>query len=225
MRRWRILLNIVHRPLSTVHGKRQVTMFTGIVRELGTVASARRTKGLLTVQVYAPRTAASIGLGESVAINGACLSVVRMGQGAMTFEVIPETQRLTTLGKLRVGSVVNVEPSLTLTDRLNGHVVLGHIDGVGRIVRQTQQSGDVAMEIHGDPSVHRYLVPKGPIAVDGVSLTVGASVTSRAFSVFLIPDTLHNTTLGSRKAGDWVNLEVDYLAKLVMRRANHRQNQ
>lgn len=198
-------------------------MFTGIIRELGTVASVRRRGGLLTVQVYAPRIAANISIGESVAINGACLSVVRVGQSALTFEVIPETQRLTTLGRLSVGSSVNVEPSLTLMDRLNGHLVLGHVDGVGRIVRRTQKTGDVAMEIHGDPAVHRYVAPKSPIAVDGVSLTVGAQVSPRAFSVFLIPDTLHKTTLGSRKAGDLVNLEVDYLAKLVAQLANHRR--
>lgn len=190
-------------------------MFTGIIQELGTIVSARRSNGLLTVQVHAPRTAAAMGLGESVAINGVCLSVVRVGQGAMTFEVVPETQRLTTLGRLKVGSIVNLEPSLTLTDRLNGHVVLGHVDGIGRIVRTTRTMDDVAMEIHGDPAVHRYLAPKGPIAVDGVSLTLGAHVSPRAFAVFLIPETLQKTTLGSRKTGDLVNLEVDYLAKLV----------
>lgn len=196
-------------------------MFTGMIRELGSVSSARRSKGLLTVQVYAPETASGVGLGESVSINGACLTVVRVGQGAMTFEVVPETQRLTTLGRLSVGSTVNVEPSLALTDRLNGHVVLGHIDGVGRIVRRTQKTGDVAMEIQADQALRRYLSPKGPIAVDGVSLTLGAQISAKGFSVFLIPETLQRTTLGSRKAGDLVNLEVDYVAKLVSHMTQH----
>ena len=196
-------------------------MFTGIVRELGTVVSARRTGGLLTLQVHAPRTASMVAIGESIAINGVCLSAVSSRQGVLTFEVIPETQRLTALGKLMAGSPVNVEPSLSLTDRLNGHLVLGHIDGVGRILRRTQKANEVALQIQSPPAVHRYLAPKGPIAVDGVSLTVGAPVSSRAFAVFLIPETLQKTTLGIRKAGDLVNLEVDYLAKLVTQRGLH----
>ncbi len=190
-------------------------MFTGLVQELGTVQAIRRDRGLVRLMVYAPKTAAGLRAGESVAVNGACLSVVRVQQSACTFEMIPETQRLTTLGSLRAGARVNVERSLTLSDRLNGHVVLGHVDGVGRIVRRRQRGPDVELVIQLGKSLRRAVVPKGPIALDGVSLTVGARLTPTACPVYLIPETMHRTTLGFRRVGDRVNIEVDYLAKLM----------
>ena len=190
-------------------------MFTGIIKELGTVWAVARGRGIVRLRVHAPQTAARLAVGDSVAMNGVCLSIVRIHQGALEFEMVPETRRLTNLGSLSSGARVNVEPSLTLGDRLNGHIVLGHVDGVGRIVRSSKKAGDVVIGIRVDEALRCYLVPKAPIAVDGVSLTVGARLTSTSFSVFLIPETIRQTTLGFRRVGDLVNIELDYFAKLV----------
>ena len=120
-------------------------MFTGIIRELGTVVARERADGVHRLRIHAPTLSRGLAVGESVAVNGVCLSAVQIRQGAVTFEMIPETCRLTTLGALRSGDRVNLEPSLTLSDRLNGHLVLGHIDGLGRIRRRAQQAGEVAV--------------------------------------------------------------------------------
>jgi riboflavin synthase len=130
-------------------------------------------------------------------------------------KAIPETQALTALDALPRGQQVNVEPSLTLSDRLNGHLLLGHVDGVGTVVHRRQRQGELVLDIRLPAPLGAFVVSKGPIAVDGVSLTVGALRRAAAFAVHLIPETLRQTTLGSRDVGDRVNLEVDYLAKLV----------
>lgn len=190
-------------------------MFTGIVQELGTVVDVRRTNHVHRLTIQAPKTVDRLELGESVAVNGVCLSVVRVCDGSMSVEVIPETGRLTNLGKLSVGNRVNLERSLSLSDGLNGHLVLGHVDGMGRVARLTKAAGEVVLEIRVEPSLRRYVVPKGSVAVDGVSLTVGARLVRNGFSVFLIPTTMQRTTLGFRRVGDLLNVEVDYLAKLT----------
>ena len=191
-------------------------MFTGIVQELGTVLGVKRAQGLVRVQILAPKTAAKLSAGESVAVNGVCLSVVRLQQGVLSFEAIPQTLRLTNLSTLSAGARVNLETSLSLSDRLNGHLVLGHVDGTGRVVRRAVTAGETVLGIRIEPRLRRYLVPKGSIAVDGVSLTVGPDVTPTTFLVFLIPETLHQTTLGARRLGALVNIEVDYVAKLIV---------
>ena len=200
-------------------------MFTGLITEQGTISTVRRAGGIVRLTIHAPRTAPRLAIGESVAINGVCLSVVSTRRGMLTFEAIQETQRLTNLGRLAAGDRVNVEPSLTLSDRLNGHLVLGHIDGLGRIRRRAQQAGEVALEIQVSRDLRRYLVPKAPIAVDGVSLTVGARLTPTTLTVFLIPETMRKTTLGDCRVGDAVNIEVDYVAKLIAQFAKPRQQQ
>ena len=189
-------------------------MFTGIVQELGTVVRVVRTGELITLRVAAPKIADGLGLGESVAVSGVCLSVVRVGRGELEFEVVPETQRVTTVGDLRTGARVNLEPSLRLSDRLNGHIVLGHVDGTGRVTGWRQRGEHAVLSLRVPESVSRYCVPKGPIAVDGVSLTIGAQRSAAALDIFLIPETLARTTLGGCRAGAMVNLEADYLAKL-----------
>ena len=198
-------------------------MFTGIIRELGTVVARERADGVHRLRIHAPTLSRGLAVGESVAVNGVCLSAVQIRQGAVTFEMIPETCRLTTLGALRSGDRVNLEPSLTLSDRLNGHLGLGHIDGLGRICRRAQRAGEVTLEIQMSRDLRRYLVPKAPIAVDGVSLTVGGRLTPTTFAVFLIPETMRKTTLDGRRVGDVVNIEIDYLAKLVAQLAKPRQ--
>ena len=172
-------------------------------------------KGLTRLSVHAPKTASRVRRLESVAVNGVCLSVVDVNQQAMVFEVIPETQRLTTLGTLRSGQRVHLEPSLSVTDRLGGHLVFGHVDAMGTVVKRRQAPGELVVEIRVAPSVRKLLVPKGPVAVDGVSLTVGALLTASTFAVHLIPETLRQTELSLRKAGERVNVELDYFAKLI----------
>jgi riboflavin synthase len=199
-------------------------MFTGIVQELGVVAAMARGRRVDRLTIRAPKTADGLALGESVAVNGVCLSAVEVGRGTIAFETIAETRRRTTLGGLKPGQAVNLERSLRLMDRLSGHLVLGHVDGLGRVVRCTRSAAEVAVRIAADRSLTRALVPKGPIAVDGVSLTLGPEISAAGFSVFVIPETLSRTTLGRIAAGDRVNLEVDYVAKLLAQFARRRYN-
>lgn len=190
-------------------------MFTGIVQEIGTVARVQRANGLLRLVVLAPKTAAKVANLESVAVDGVCLSVVSVRQGTVTFEVIPQTQRLTALGALRRGDRVNVEPSLTLTDRLSGHIVFGHIDATGRVTGRVQRAGERVLTIRFPAALRRFLIAKGPVTLDGVSLTVAKVLRGSSLTVHLIPETLHQTTLGERRIGERVNLELDYFAKLI----------
>ena len=192
-------------------------MFTGIVREVGVVSGMTRRGGLIRLSIQAPSIAAGAQRLDSIAVNGACLSVVDARPPQLQFELIPETRSLTTLAALRRGDPVNLEPSLLLTDRLNGHLVLGHVDGMGTVRRRRDQAGERALDIRVDRRLGAWLVPKGPVTVDGVSLTAGARATPTSFTVHLIPETLRLTTLRHRQAGDRVNLEFDYVAKLVRR--------
>ena len=177
-------------------------MFTGIVREVGTVASFDGAR-----LVVATHTDAAVG--DSVAISGVCLTVTARGNGTLAFDVVGETLSRTTLGKLAAGSRVNVEPSLRAGDPLGGHIVQGHVDGVGSLRERTGLTW-----FDSPPEITRYCVEKGSIAVDGTSLTV-AAVDDRGFAVALIPHTLEATTLGELEPGDPVNLEVDVFAKYV----------
>ncbi len=185
-------------------------MFTGIVREKARVASFE--KGRLVVE-----SSLDAATGDSVAVDGVCLTVVERDGGALAFDLAEETRRRTALQDLRPGDPVNLERAVTPLTRLGGHLVQGHVDGVGRVVSVAGSDGDGAeMMVEAPAEVARYLVEKGSVAVDGVSLTVAAVDGSR-FRVALIPHTLEATTLGVRTAGDTVNLEVDVVAKYVER--------
>ena len=193
-------------------------MFTGIIRELGTVQGVQQAKGLMRLSLFAPKTAAKVARLDSVAVHGVCLTVVDVRAGALLFEVVPETLRLTNLSRLRPDQRVHVEPSLTLADRLGGHLVLGHVDGLGTVVARRERGGELVLGIRFPRAFAPLIIPKGPIAVDGVSLTVGERVTTR-FTLHLIPETRRQTTLAERRVGDTVNLEMDYLAKVARRPA------
>ncbi len=186
-------------------------MFTGIVEERGTVreVSPRRL-------VVACRTVASDAeLGSSIAVNGCCLTVVERGEGYLAFDLSEETLRRTAFSRLSPGAPVNLERPLTLASRLGGHLVQGHVDGVGTIVAlEPEEGGGAWMRVEVPAGIRRYLVEKGSVAVDGVSLTV-AELGERSFAVALIPHTLAATTLGAARVGDPVNLEVDVIAKYV----------
>jgi riboflavin synthase len=187
-------------------------MFTGIVRELGSVAAFDGSR----LVVAATETAASAGVGDSVAVAGVCLTVVERDDGRLAFDVVPETLSRTALGRLEPGSSVNLEPSLRVGDALGGHVVQGHVDGVGRVRSVTPEGDGRRVWIDAPETVVRYCIEKGSIAVDGVSLTV-AAFDDEGFEVALIPHTLAVTTLGSLESGDEVNLEADVLGKVVER--------
>ena len=198
-------------------------MFTGTIREIGVVERVQRREGLVRLAVRGPRTAAKVVAADSVAVSGVCLTAAAVRAGVMTFEVVPETLRLTTLGRLAPGTRVNLEPSLSLADRLGGHLVFGHVDGTGRVVGRQARGGELVLTIQVPAACRGLIVPKGPLAVDGVSLTVGPQVTNR-LTLHLIPETRRRTTLAERRVGEWVNLEADYVAKLIRQhlRARHR---
>jgi riboflavin synthase len=185
-------------------------MFTGIVRELGTVVSIEGEESV-RLEVEAPETAGGVGIGDSVAVSGVCLTVVAIDGARLAFDAVPETLSRTSLGSLAAGSLVNMEPALRAGDPLGGHYVQGHVDGVGTVVSVEPEAAGARIAIAA-PELVRYCVEKGSVTVEGVSLTV-ASVDEDGFEVALIPHTLEATTLGKLEPGDSVNLEADVLAK------------
>jgi riboflavin synthase len=189
-------------------------VFTGIVREVGRVEAVEENGDSLRLTVSAPETAAATTVGDSVALAGVCLTAVEVANGTIAFDAVPETLRRSTLGRLEAGREVNVEPALRAGEPLGGHIVQGHVDGVGRI-RAVSEEG---IEVEAAPDVLRYCVEKGSIAVEGVSLTI-ATLGDESFGVALVPHTREATTLGAMAVGDEVNLEVDVVAKYVERLA------
>jgi riboflavin synthase len=194
-------------------------VFTGIVRERGTVRSIDGDEQGARLRVAAPAAAGQAGIGDSIAISGVCLTVVAVQDGEVEFDAVAETLRRSSLGRLQAGDGVNVEPALRAGEPLGGHYVQGHVDGVGR-VRSVESEGDGALiGFDAPPDVVRYCVEKGSIAVEGVSLTI-TYVDDTGFGVALVPHTLAETTLGFLRPGDEVNLEADVLAKYVERLLN-----
>jgi riboflavin synthase len=191
-------------------------MFTGIVRELGRVGSAESADGGLALAVEAPRTVAQLDTGDSISINGVCLTAETLENGRATMHAVSETLARSTLGSLAAGDSVNVEPAVRAGEPLGGHYVQGHVDAVGR-VQLVQAEGDgLRVFVEPPPDILRYCVEKGSITVDGVSLTV-AELSALAFAVVLVPHTLEVTTLSALVPGRKVNIEVDVLAKYVER--------
>jgi riboflavin synthase len=197
-------------------------LFTGIIETTGEVLARR--EGLL--QVRPARPLKGLAEGESIALNGVCLTLDRSRKGEMEFRLLPETLRATTLGILKPGGRVNLERSLRAGSRVGGHLVLGHVDGKGKVAVRRKVKDTVTLEISLPPALGALLVPKGPITVDGVSLTVGAEGKTTVpgtrkvpgtvcFSVHLIRHTLSSTTLSGKRPGDEVNLEIDPVAKIL----------
>ncbi len=191
-------------------------MFTGIVRELGRVVSVAPVAGGVRIVVAAPVTAGSSAEGDSVAVSGVCLTAVAVADGELAFDAVPETLARTTIGGLAPGAGVNLEPALRAGEPLGGHYVQGHVDGTGTVERVSEDAGGRRLRVEAPEELLRYLVEKGSIALDGVSLTV-AVLDRRGFEVALIPHTLAATTLGALAPGARVNLELDVLAKYVER--------
>src|SRR6188472_717911 len=191
-------------------------MFTGIVREVGRVVSADGGESGRTLVVEAPETAASTAVGDSVSIGGVCLTAESVDAGRIRFHAVTETLRRTSLGRLAAGGEVNVEPALRAGEPLGGHVVQGHVDGLGRISSVEWEGDGLRVVVEASPEILRYCVEKGSVTVDGVSLTV-AELLEDAFAVALVPHTLEATTLRDLAPGQPVNLEADVLAKYVER--------
>ena len=191
-------------------------MFTGLIEALGSVREVIPTGAGRDLVIEAPAIAAELSLGESVAVNGCCLTIVAHDATTCRFQAGPETLRRTDLGELRPGDPVNLERSLRVGDRLGGHIVQGHVDGVGRVDRLLSDGDWVIFWFTCPPELAAQMVSKGSVAVDGVSLTL-VDVEESRFSVALIPHTLAHTTLGIKRPGDPVNLETDLLAKYVQK--------
>lgn len=193
-------------------------MFSGIVEELGRVSQLNADR----LVISASKVLEGMEPGVSISVNGACLTVTSFDDSSFSVDVMPETLRRTNLGLLAIGDEVNLERSLALGGRIGGHLVQGHVDASGRVTSVRRDGEAVVVEIKAPPGVLRYIVEKGFIAVDGVSLTVTA-INSPRFQVSLVDFTLKNTNLGRRRVGDMVNLEVDIMAKYVERlsRASH----
>jgi riboflavin synthase len=193
-------------------------VFSGIIEDLGSVAAARRRGGDATLTLKSRFR--GLQLGESIAVNGACMTVAARRGGTFTVVVSAESLRRTTLGRLRPGMTVNLERSLRLSDRLSGHFVFGHVDGMGRLAAIDSEGGSALYRFSLPPAMGRFLVEKGSIAVDGVSLTV-FDCRRGSFTVAVIPHTAAVTTLGRMRPGQHVNLETDMLARYVDRAVAH----
>ncbi|HEU4675210.1 MAG TPA: riboflavin synthase [Motilibacteraceae bacterium] len=211
-------------------------MFTGIVEELGAVVSLEDQGDAVRLTVEGPLVTSDVRLGDSIAVNGCCLTVAVRDAEQVTFDMMRETLQKTSLGALSEGDRVNLERAVTPTGRLGGHIVQGHVDGTGTLLRRTPSEHWEEVEVSLPDGLGRYLVPKGSVTVDGVSLTVvavspgsttvagsTADTTGGSFTVSLIPETLSRTTLGLKQPGDPVNLEVDVIAKYVEKMLQERR--
>src|ERR1700722_14393849 len=189
-------------------------MFTGIVEDLGTVESLKPIDQGAVITIVTSMPTSEINIGDSITVNGACLTVVAKSAGRFAMDVSAETLRCSVLGQLKPGARVNLERCLTLDKLLGGHLVSGHVDGVGRIVSIRPEGDSNLFTFEVAPAQTRYLVEKGSVAIDGISLTI-FSIKENSFSVEVIPHTLRSTTLGFKQPGDSVNIENDMLVKYV----------
>jgi len=194
-------------------------MFTGLIEEIGYINAINRSGSMLNFTIAAPASFHDMNIGDSIAVNGACLTVTEIGDSTFSVQAVEETLRRTTLENLKKGVPVNLERALCLGDRLGGHLVQGHIDGTGRIVARKGNTDNVIISIAPKHELERYIVEKGSIAIDGISLTVTYAKTGE-FGVSIIPHTLNATTLGKARIGDHVNIETDIIAKYVEKLMN-----
>lgn len=191
-------------------------MFTGIVEEMGAVSAIEKSLAGTRLTFLAFTVMNDLKIGDSVSVNGTCLTVVSRGEREFSVEVSPETLAVTTLGQLTAGAPVNLERAMRLNERLGGHMVAGHVDGIGTILARQPDSNAIILECEAPKEILRYCVPKGSITMDGISLTIN-QVTDRSFAVAIIPHTAKVTTLGLKQVGDHVNLESDLIGKYVER--------
>lgn len=189
-------------------------MFTGIIEEMGTVRRLNQSPNRCELELSASKVLEGTQIGDSIAVNGVCLTIIRLGEEHFTADVMPETLRRSNLGQLKPGSKVNLERAMAANGRFGGHIVAGHIDGTGKILAMQPEGNAVLVTISATPELLRYVVEKGSIAIDGISLTV-AKVSHTDFTVSLIPHTGEETTLLKHRPGEIVNLETDIIGKYV----------
>lgn len=191
-------------------------MFTGLIEDVGILEEFRRSGEQASLTVASSLPAQELSLGESIAVNGVCLTVTAFGPGRFTADLSPETVACTTLGRLSRGARVNLERALRLSSRLGGHLVSGHIDGVARITERVRQGNAWRLSFQLEPALARLMIVKGSVAIDGISLTVN-EVGAERFTVMIIPHTLERTNLAEQRVGDPVNIETDLIGKYVAR--------
>ena len=191
-------------------------MFTGIIEEIGTVKEVRHGHRSATVTIWAEKVLLGTSIGDSIAVNGVCLTVIAMDDDSFSADATPETISRSSLGQLHRGSRVNLERAMAADGRFGGHIVMGHIDGTGKVSRVIKDDNSVLLSIEAAPELMRYIVEKGSIAIDGISLTV-AEVWESGFTVSVIPHTASATTIGWMVAGTTVNLETDIIGKYAER--------
>jgi riboflavin synthase len=192
-------------------------MFTGLIEEVGVVCNVQKSGQAMVLEVGAHIITKGLQLGDSIAVNGACLTATKIGTDFFTADAVPETLKMTNLGDLKVGDPVNLERAMPADGRFGGHIVSGHVDGKGKIMKRWQHGNAVNYKIEVEKQhLLRYMIPKGSITVDGISLTI-VSVEDNAFTVSIIPHTLTHTVLSKRHVGDMVNLECDMIPKYVER--------
>lgn len=199
-------------------------MFTGIIEEIGTVKKISLSGKSGSLEIGAKKILEGTKLGDSIAVNGVCLTVTSLGAASFTADVMAETVRRTSLGSLTIGSGVNLERAMAAEGRFGGHIVSGHIDGTGKILKLVREENAVWVHIKAEKEILSLIVEKGSIAIDGISLTV-ASVSDSEFAVSIIPHTASETTLLSKKPGDLVNLENDIVGKYVKKLIGSKQGQ
>jgi len=198
-------------------------MFTGIIEEIGTIQTIRQLGNRASLTIVAHIVPDDLEIGDSIAVNGACLTATEISSNSFSADVSPETLRVTNLGTLCAGARVNLERALRVSDRLHGHLVQGHVDDTARILVIRQDGDTLILTISIPESIRQYIVTKGSIAVDGISLTINACDDKR-FTCTIIPHTVKRTTLGFRKAGDVVNLESDIIGRYVEQLMRYRQD-
>ncbi len=196
-------------------------MFTGLVREIGTLGGITSRGGVLRLVIKAPHIVGGLAAGDSVAVNGICLTVVAVGGRSFTVEAAAETKRLTTLPGWSPGRRVHLEPALRMGDALDGHLVQGHIDGVGSVKSLQPTAGGHLLKVGYPADLGRFLTAKGSVAIDGVSLTVDDDPWGGSFAVNLIPHTMQRTAFGGLRPGQKVNLEMDVLVKAALQGGRH----
>jgi riboflavin synthase len=189
-------------------------MFTGIIEEVGTVKHIDRSEDAIVLTIAAEKILKDVKLGDSIAVNGVCLTVTSYTKQQFTVDLMPETVKATSLKELNIGSKVNLERAMAANSRFGGHFVTGHVDGVGKIVKKEKLANAVYYEIEVDEKLRRYMILKGSIAVDGTSLTI-FGLTNNTFTISLIPHTLQETILGEKNVGNIVNIECDMIGKYI----------
>lgn len=194
-------------------------MFTGLILEMGEITSVKRRSGGAVLSLRADESASTAKLGDSISVNGVCLTVISKNNNMLSFDLSDETLQSTNLGSLKTGSSINLEPSLRPDSKIGGHFVTGHVDAVGSIRSKVNTGDMLKIEIEAPEKVTRFLVEKGSVAVDGISLTV-VDVLSNSFTIVIIPHTAKLTTIGFKGVGDTVNLESDILGKYVAKFLN-----